>query len=98
MEERLGRKQNDETKRNELAEHFGDDLLFADNFDNAIIGVSMGISCGTKVVYDAEEMAKTLVVSEGITEQEAWEYLEFNTFNAYVGENTPIFVSTSLDV
>ena len=98
MEERLGGKQDDEAKRNELAEHFGDDLLFADNFDNAIIGVSMGISCGTKVVYDAEEMAKTLVVSEGITEQEAWEYLEFNTFNAYVGENTPIFVSTSLDV
>ena len=98
MEDRLGGKQDDEAKRNELAEHFGDDLLFADNFDNAIIGVSMGISCGTKVVYDAEEMAKTLVVSEGITEEEAWEYLEFNTFNAYVGENTPIFVSTSLDV
>lgn len=98
MEERLGGKQDDEAKRNELAEHFGNDLLFADNFDNAIIGVSMGISCGTKVVYDAEEMARTLVVSEGITEQEAWEYLEFNTFNAYVGDNTPIFVSTSLDV
>ncbi len=98
MEDRLGGKQDDEAKRNELAEHFGDDLMFATNFDNAIIGVSMGISCGTKVVYDAEEMAKTLVVSEGITEQEAWEYLEFNTFNAYVGENTPIFVSTSLDV
>ena len=98
MEDRLGGKQDDEAKRNELAEHFGDDLMFATNFDNAIIGVSMGISCGTKVVYDAEEMARTLVVSEGITEQEAWEYLEFNTFNAYVGDNTPIFVSTSLDV
>ena len=98
MEERLGGKQDDEAKRNELAEHFGDDLMFANNFDNAIIGVSMGISSGTKVVYDAEKMAETLVVSEGITEQEAWEYLEFNTFNAYVGENTPIFVSTSLDV
>ena len=98
MEERLGGKQDDEAKRNELAEHFGNDLLFADNFDNAIIGVSMGISSGTKVVYDAEEMARTLVVSEGITEQEAWEYLEFNTFNAYIGDNTPIFVSTSLDV
>jgi len=98
MEDRLGGKQDDEAKRNELAEHFGDDLLFADNFDNAIIGVSMGISCGTKVVYDAEEMARTLVVSEGITEQEAWEYLEFNTFNSYVGDNTPIFVSTSLHV
>ena len=98
MEERLGGKQNDEAKRNALAEHFGDDLMFATNFDNAIIGVSMGISCGTKVVYDAEEMARTLVISEGMTEQEAWEYLEFNTFNAYIGDNTPIFVSTSLDV
>ena len=98
MEERLGGKQDDEAKRNELAEHFGDDLMFATNFDNAIIGVSMGISCGTKVVYDAEEMARTLVISERITEQEAWEYLEFNTFNAYIGDNTPIFVSTSLDV
>ena len=98
MEERLGGKQDDEAKRNELAEHFGDYLLFADNFDNAIIGVSMGISCGTKVVYNAEEMARTLVVSEGITKEEAWEYLEFNTFCAYVGDNTPIFVSTSLDV
>ena len=98
MEERLGGKQDDEAKRNELAEHFGTDLVFATNFDNAIIGVSMGISCGTKVVYDAKEMARTLVVSEGITEEEAWEYLEFNTFNAYAGENTPIFVSTSLDV
>ena len=98
MEERLGGKQDDEAKRNELAEHFGDDLMFGTNFDNAIIGVSMGISCGTKVVYDAEEMARTLVISEGMTEQEAWEYLEFNTFNAYIGDNTPIFVSTSLDV
>ena len=98
MEEELGGKQDDEAKRNELAEHFGDDLMFATNFDNAIIGVSMGISCGTKVVYDAEEMARTLVISEGMTEQEAWEYLEFNTFNAYIGDNTPIFVSTSLDV
>ena len=88
----------EETIRDKLAEHFGDDLMFATNFDNAIIGVSMGISCGTKVVYDAEEMARTLVISEGMTEQEAWEYLEFNTFNAYIGDNTPIFVSTSLDV
>ena len=98
MEERLGGKQDDEAKRNELAEHFGDDLMFATDFDNAIIGVSMGISCGTKVVYDADKMAETLVVSEDMSYEEAWEYLEFNTFNAYVGDNTPIFVSTSLDV
>ena len=94
MEEELGGKQDDEAKRNELAEHFGDDIMFATNFDNAIIGVSLGCNSGS-VVYDAEKMARTLVVSEGMTYNEAWEYLEFNTFNAYVGDNTPIFVSKS---
>ena len=93
MEDRLGGKQDDEAKRNELAEHFGDDLVFATNFDNAIIGVSLGGNTRS-VVYDTEKMAETLVVSEGMTHDEAWEYLEFNTFNAYVGDNTPIFVST----
>jgi len=33
-----------------------------------------------------------------MSHEEAWEYLEYNTFCAYVGENTPIFVSTSLYV
>jgi hypothetical protein len=31
---------------------------------------------------------------EPMTEEDAWEYLEFNTFCAYVGEQTPIFVNT----
>ena len=97
MEERLGGKQDDEAKRNELAEHFGDNLVFATNFDNAIIGVSLGGNTRS-VVYDTEKMAETLVTSEDMSYQEAWEYLEYNTFCAYVGENTPIFVSTSLDV
>ena len=97
MEERLGGKQDDEAKRNELAEHFGTDLVFATNFDKAIIGVSLG--CNTRsVVYDTEKMAETLVISENMTYDEAWEYLEYNTFSAYVGDNTPIFVSTSLYV
>ena len=97
MEERLGGKQDDEAKRNELVEHFGDDLVFATNFDNAIIGVSLGGNTRS-VVYDTEKMAETLVISENMTYDEAWEYLEYNTFSAYVGDNTPIFVSTSLYV
>ncbi len=37
-------------------------------------------------------MAEVLVQDEGMSHEEAWEYLEFNTFNAYVGENTPIYI------
>jgi hypothetical protein len=29
---------------------------------------------------------------DGMTEEEAFEYLEFNTLGAWVGEETPMFV------
>jgi len=31
---------------------------------------------------------------EPMTEEDAWEFLEFNCFCAYVGDQTPIFVNT----
>ena len=78
--------------REKFAEHFGDDLLFADSFDNAIIGVAVGNDSG-RVVYDAKQMVDILVREENFTEETAWEFLEFNTFCAYVGERTPIYVN-----
>ena len=77
--------------REKLAENFGDDLLFADTFDGAIIGVAVGRD-SERVVYNAGQMVEILLQEEDLTEEEAWEYLEFNTFGAYVGENTPIYV------
>jgi len=77
--------------REKLAENFGDNLLFADTFDGAIIGVAIGHD-SERVVYDTRQMVEILLQEEDFTEEEAWEYLEFNTFGAYVGENTPIYV------
>ena len=78
--------------REKLVENFGADLLFADSFDGAIIGVAVGRESG-RVVYNARQMVEILLQEESnLTEEEAWEYLEFNTFDAYVGENTPIYV------
>lgn len=84
---------NNPELREELSGGFGGDLLFADGFDDSIIGVSIGCDSG-RVIYDTEKMAETLVADDGMSHQEAWEFLEFNTFNAYVGENTPIYLST----
>ena len=83
-----------ESIRERLAQHFGDDLLFADNFDAAIIGVSIGCDSG-RVVYSTKKMAEVLVQNDDMSYEEAWEFLEFNTFCAYVGENTPIYVECS---
>jgi hypothetical protein len=35
-----------------------------------------------------------LNMSSEMTEEDAWEFLEYNCFNAYVGEQTPIFINT----
>ena len=60
--------------REKLSKHFGDDLLFADSFDTAIIGVSLGVT-GGRVVYDVEKMVQVLSKKQGITCEEASEKL-----------------------
>ena len=82
--------------RERLVEQYGDDeLLFADGFDESIIGVSIGTP--HRVVYDARFMVATLIMNDSMGYSDAWEFLEFNTFQAYVGENTPIYVDLSKD-
>jgi len=92
----MDRKAEKDCIRQRLCDSFGDDLLFADNFDSAIIGVCVGFDSG-RVVYDARQMVEVLL-QEGTTEEEAWEYLEFNTFGAYVGKQTPIYMDCVLSL
>jgi hypothetical protein len=46
-----------------------------------------------RLVYNTEKMEKSLV-EQGMALDEAVEYLEFNTYGAYVGQDTPIYVET----
>ncbi len=79
--------------RKELCEHFGDDLLFADGYDNAIIGVCGGHDSG-RVAYSISKMIEICAREMAIDQDEAVEWLEYNTFCAYVGEHTPIYVES----
>lgn len=71
-------------------------MLKADGFDEAIIGV--GYRCGQPdiIVYDAEKCVKILM-DQGMTEEEAIDYFDFNVVGAWVGEETPIFVREMYD-
>lgn len=83
--------------RKKLCDYFGeDDLLFADDYDDAIIGVSLGHD-GGRVVYDSSKMVDICINDMEMSLEEAWEWLEFNTFGAYVGERTPIYIETDWD-
>ena len=77
--------------RDELADEHGADLLFLseDFFDAAIVGVTQG----SQVVYDMDLMVDLFATNNECTEEEAMEYLDFNTWCAYVGELTPVFIT-----
>jgi len=64
-----------------------DDVLFADGFNEAIIGFEPNM---WKVVYSRNKVIEILM--KDMSEEEAIEFAEYNTFNAYVGEKTPLWV------
>ena len=62
-----------------------------DGYDKAILG----ITDNGQLVYSKEIMVDLLIkMDPQMTEEDAWEFLDYNCFNAYVGEQTPIFINT----
>ena len=68
-----------------------DKILLADGFDDAFIGVDNG-SRYRKALYDAYKVINILMERDGMDEDEAIEFFEFNVAGAYVGKHTPEFV------
>lgn len=65
-------------------------LLIMDGYDDCILGLGHRFN-ETFVVYDQKKVIAKLM-SEGMTEQEAWEYHNFNQVGADMGEGTVAFV------
>ena len=66
-----------------------EDVLFADGLDEAIIGFDPNF---WRVVYSRNKVIKLFQDRDGMTEEEAVEFAEYNTFSAFVGEKTPVWV------
>lgn len=79
--------------RNKLIELYGnhteEGLLFADGLDNAIIGICPDT---LRVVYSRTKVIEVFIKEQFMEEEDAIEHADYNTFNAYVGEQTPIWV------
>lgn len=52
----------------------------------AIIGID---AVNERIIYSKQKMIE--ILSEEMTDEEAIEFLEYNTWNTYVGEHTPIY-------
>ena len=76
--------------RKEIAEQYPE-LLVADGFDEAILGVSQQFN-SLSVAYDRNKCIEILMTRDNMTQLEAVEYFEFNVVGSYVGEHTPSFI------
>ena len=77
-------------KRKQIEENYPDsELLFADGFDDAIIGVAQQFNI-MSVAYNRDKCIEILM--KDMDQLEAIEYFEFNVIGAYVGEHTPTFI------
>jgi len=68
-----------------------EEILKADGFDDAIIGIE---ETSMRLIYSISKCIE--ILSKDMTEEEAIEYFEFNVNGAYVGEKTPIWCRDDL--
>ena len=68
------------------------EALFADGFENALIGY---VEQGGRVLaaYSRRACINILIERDDMTAEEAEEFFQHNVAGAYVGENTPVFVT-----
>ena len=71
------------------------EALLCDGFDEALMGVAERINLGPVAAYSVEKMLDILI-KDGMSYEEALEYFDFNIRGAWVGENTPVFITTSI--
>lgn len=82
---------NLETQVNEwLDENYPEEeILLADNFIEAFKGIAVQFNKPI-AIYDRQKCIEILM--RDMTEDEAYEYFEFNVIGAWVGESTPAFM------
>jgi Tol biopolymer transport system component len=82
---------NREQIDNWICERFPEtDILIADGFEEAFIGVAYQFNTPI-AVFDRDKCIE--ILSRNMSLEDAEEYFEFNTQGAYVGENTPAFIT-----
>lgn len=82
--------------REEIAE-INPDALLCDGFDDAIIGMAERINLGPVVAYSVSKIIQVMIDRDGMTYEEALEFYDYNIVGSWMGENTPIFITTNQD-
>lgn len=76
-----------------FVDEYGDEeVVIYHGYDDAVVGMGTQFTRGPVLIYDYEKIIAALV-NEGMSEDEAVEYYDFNIEGSWVGERTPVIVN-----
>ena len=81
---------------NQIFEAYPDDtFLKADGWDEAIVGLEENTM---RLVYSKDAIIDMLVLDNEMDYDEAHEFFDYNIGGAYVGSQTPIFITQFFEI
>jgi len=69
------------------------EALLADGFEEAFLGVFRRFGMTPIALYDYDKCIEVLVSRDGMSEEEAEEFFEYNVIGAWMGDGTPGFAN-----
>ena len=67
------------------------DVLIADGFDKAIMGIVERSGMNPVVLYNKNKCIDIMIKRDGMTEEEAIEFYYYNIVGSHMGDYTPCF-------
>ncbi len=80
------------TEIRELIDLYESPAMQIDGHDNAIIGAGEVGSDGEYILVYSEQRILLNLMDEGMDQEEAIEFYEFNIAGCYIGEGTPLII------
>ena len=81
-----------ETYNIEKVSEINPEALLADGFNDAILGMCLQFAQEPVVAYDYEKCINVLIKRDGMSREEAIEYMDYNVIGAYMGIYSPVFI------
>ena len=79
----------------EVLDHIAEinpEAMFPTGLEDAIIGITNGIASDGLIVLDHQKCVEIFMERDGMSHEEAIEWMSYNVTGAFMGEHTPIFV------
>lgn len=77
----------------DMLSEVNEDALVCDGLEDAIIGIGESFGKSPVAIYDIDRIIGIYIKRDGMTEEEAREFFDYNVLGAYAGEHMPVFVT-----